>query len=169
MEHLIRKAWRTGRYTSHVNEAKKFLVEDTAKAHVHRLNQFMADDYAWASVAMISLLSADSDAIGSWAEGCPCHPLPSQDLDRKEQIMAKREAQQCQRRCCRAPELASGQALKMLCARMIQHKSRFTQYLSRAPASKQAELNSSWETACSKLFGYLSASSASSNMSTPES
>lgn len=162
MESLIRRAWNTGRYTSrdHGHESKKiFLLEESAKAHVQRLNLFMKDDYAWAAVAMISLLSADSDAIGSWAESCPCHPMPSPDMDRKEQAVAKREARQCPRRCCRAPELASGHALKMLCVRMLQHKSCFTQYLSRAPESKRPELHSSWETACSKLFGYLHAPS----------
>ena len=44
-------------------------------------------------LAMVALLSADSDFIGSWAEACPCHVQPPEDLDLKGQTSSATWAQ----------------------------------------------------------------------------
>ena len=106
---------------------------------------------------MVGLLSGDSDALGSWAEGCPCHPLSAVEhaVGFKEKQKVKAEAKSCMFRCCRAPELACGHGLKNIVLRLVSHQSTFSQYVSKAPPNKRSELNSSWEAACSKLFGSM--------------
>lgn len=156
MEQLLRTCWNTNQYLTGGPDSKKaFLLEETSKVHVHRISQLMNSDYAWAVIAMVALLSGDSDALGSWAEGCPCHPLTDieQIVSFREKKKAKAEAKECVFKCCRAPELACGHGLKHVVVRLVSHKALFTQYMSKAPPGKRAELNSSWESACSKLFG----------------
>ena len=106
---------------------------------------------------MIAMLSSDSDSIGAWAESCPCHPLSAidQTADAETRRQAKLAAQRCPLKCCRAPELACGHAIKLVLNKMSAHKLLFTEYASRAPGTKRTELHSSWEAACSKLFGNL--------------
>ena len=134
-----------------------FLVEECSKAHVERIRELMKDDYAWASIAMIALLSSDADLIGSWAEACPCHPVDTRSggrsqLDRTNRE-AMKEAKACPFRSCRAPELATGQGIQLLCDRMASHHGPFMDYVQRAPISKRSELASSWRSASAKLFG----------------
>ena len=160
MEHLLRDSWNTNLYVTAGPDFKKaFLVEESSKAHIQRISALMKSNYDWSCLAMISLLSADADFIGSWAESCPCHVQPPEDADLKVKRQAKRELNACPFRCCRAPELASGHGLKHLCQQLLVHKKSFAEYVSRAPESNRAELNASWETACSKLFGYPAACS----------
>lgn len=158
VETLLRNAWNTDRYmkgTTDVNQSKPFLVEECSKAHLQRIRDLMRDDYSWAVIAMVALLSNESDHIGSWSESCPCHPLPRQAKGRRSSAnkAAIQEAKNCPFRCCRAPELAVGQGLELLCVKMMSHAGPFNEYLARAPANKRSELASSWTTACSKLFG----------------
>jgi hypothetical protein len=157
-EQLLRSSWNTNRYLTAGPDSKKaFLLEETSKVHVQRISKLMASDYAWASIAMVALLSGDSDALGSWAEGCPCHP--SSDIEKIVSFRAKRQAKQnakeCVFKCCRAPELACGHGLKHVVVRLVSHRATFAPYVAKAPAAKRSELLSSWEAACTKLFGTL--------------
>ena len=106
---------------------------------------------------MIAMLSSDSDSIGVWAESCPCHPLAAidQTADAETKRQAKLAAQSCAFKCCRAPELACGHAIKLVLQKVNAHKVVFSEYASRAPETHRTELHSSWEAACSKLFGCL--------------
>ena len=137
-------------------KTQPFMVEECSKVHVERIHDLMRDDYAWASIAMISLLAQDSDLIGSWAESCPCHPLETHPRANSKATRAARQAAKvCPFRCCRAPELAVGQGLQLLCDRMRNHHGQFNECVAKAPPAKRSELTSSWTTACSKLFGFL--------------
>lgn len=158
LEQLLRSCWNTNKYLTAGPDSKKaFLLEETSKVHVQRISNLMGSDYAWASIAMVALLSGDSDALGSWAEGCPCHSLPEIDEIEclQEKRRAKAEAKQCKLKCCRVPELACGHGLKQVVLRLVSHKTTFTSYVAKAPPAKRTELYSSWETACSRLFGTM--------------
>ena len=157
MEKLLRASWNTRRYTTSGGDSQKaFLLEESSKVHIQRINDMMRNDYDWACVTMVAMLSSDSDALGSWAEACPCHPISvPDDVNHAEQARMKRAARQCAFRCCRAPELASGQWLKYLASRLKSHQCMFVEKVARAPESKRTELQSSWQAATSKLFGYL--------------
>ena len=160
IEHLLRSSWNTNKYMQGSDSPNKpFLVEECSKAHLARIKDLMRDDYSWSVIAMIALLSSDADMIGSWGEACHCHPIdPSSSTTlatRRMAMTAKREAKLCPFRCCRAPELAVGQGLYLLCDKMAQQRGRFNEYVSRAPQSKRSELNSSWMMACSKLYGNM--------------
>ena len=156
LERLLRDSWNTNRYLVGSTDDRKqvFLVEDCSRAHVERIRELMKDDYAWASIAMIALLSSDADLIGSWAEACPCHPVDTRlDCRSRTNREAVKEAKACSFRSCRAPELASGQGIQLLCDRMTTHHGPFMEYVQRAPSSKRSELASSWRSASAKMFG----------------
>lgn len=155
LEKLLRDSWNTNKYLQGSDDPKRpFLVEECSKAHLQRIRDLMKDDYAWASIGMIALLANESDLIGSWGEGCPCHN-PASAADTRD---AKQAAKLCPFKCCRAPELAVGKGLQALCQKMTRHKGAFNELLVKAPTSKRAELSSAWNTACSKLFGYSTSS-----------
>ena len=155
LEKLLRKSWNTNKYLTTGPDSKKaFLLEETSKVHVQRISALMSSDYMWAVIAMVALLSGDSDSLGSWAEGCPCHPLT--EVDQMVSFSERRKAKECSFRCCRAPELACGYGLKHVVLRLMNHRASFAASVAKAPPAKRSELNSSWEAACSKLFGAMS-------------
>lgn len=126
------------------------MVEDGSRVHIQRITDLMSSDYDWATIAMVSLLAAESEVIGSWAEGCMCHDMVQGNVN-------KRDARDCPYRCCRAPELAAGFGLAQLCRKMMANREDFNAYASRAPLLRRTELLGSWATACSKLFGQMTA------------
>ena len=157
IETLLRNAWNTNRYMLGSVETKQpFLVEECSTAHLQRIRDLMADDYSWACIALVAMLSSEADLIGSWSEACPCHPLEYETGRSRSRTnsAAKKEAKQCPFRSCRAPELAAGKGIQLLCERMSGHRGPFLEYAHKAPEAKRHELISSWRAACSKLFGF---------------
>ena len=156
LEHVLRTTWSTRHYLKgDVQHKQTFLVEDGSRVHIQRIAELMQSDYDWATIAMISLLASESETIGSWAEGCMCHCPSIHDSPSTPE--ARQEAKTCAFRCCRAPELAAGHGLERLCKKMVHNKGTFNEYVARAPQSKRSELVASWTTACSKLFGQITA------------
>lgn len=155
IEKLLRESWDTGKYLrGSVDANRPFMLEDTSKAHVTRINKLMSSDLDWATIGLIALLSSESDLIGSWAEGCPCHKMQPTPRPGKKRTLNK-EAAACPLRCCRAPELAVGKGLRLLLQNMQSHRGAFNEVVSRAPEKDRAKLTSAWSTACSRLFGCL--------------
>ncbi len=147
VEALLRRCWSKRTYLSRKNEdgeaqhRRPFLVEDGSKAHIERIDQMMRSDEDWACIAMIAHIAMDAERLGQWAENCPCHTF--------------HDGGPCALKGCRAPELAVGVAMVRQLATMRSNSKLFPAYLAKAPPDKQAKLNASWNTACSRLFGYL--------------
>ena len=160
IEKILRNSWDSSRYLrGSVEVHKPFLVEEGSRAHIHRIGLLMKSDYDWCCIGMVALLSSESDLIGSWAESCPCHsrPIPAKRHPgkRKERVSENKEAASCPFRCCRAPELAVGRGVTVLCEKMLSHKGVFSEIVATAPPAHQSELLSAWGSASSKLFGIL--------------
>ena len=78
LERLLRTSWNSGVFLRGATDpTKPFLVaDDGSRAHLERLNSLMVSDFHWALIQTINLLAREAELIGSWCEGCPCHPPP---------------------------------------------------------------------------------------------
>lgn len=76
---LLRQSWNSSAFLRGTVETSKpiLLADDGSKAHLGRLNDIMGSDYDWALIDTLSLLGQEAELIGSWCEGCSCHPPPS--------------------------------------------------------------------------------------------
>lgn len=145
---------------------KAFIPEESSKVTLRLVSELMKCDYQWACIALVAELANEAEVVGNWSERCPC--IQHQYSSREHKIPGKRrkvvalptEAVNCPYRACRAPELACGVAMSLQACRMMQYRSVFNQYVSRAPQAKQAELHSTWSKSTSRIWGAL-ASSAS--------
>ena len=104
--------------------------------------------------------------VGSWAEACPCHcdymsgwMVAWEDAQqRKRKPRRTPGAKTCAFKCCRAPELAAGRGVQLLCQSLSRGRGHgFLETLQHAPRDKRAELHAAWTSATSKLFGDLAA------------
>ena len=183
---LLRRVWSSSAFLRGcVDETKPFLVaDDGSKAHLERINDLMKSDYYWSLISIICLLAQQAELIGSWSEGCPCHPPPRHvSSDQRQNIMttehmpvsddpnsgakqrrrrrkpvqtqAQRESKKCPFRCCRAPELAMGHAMRIQREFAKSHHSRFLESVSHIPTHQRGELISAWSIASSKLQGLM--------------
>lgn len=184
LEGLLRTGWNSRAYLRGVPaEGHRALVpEESTRANLTRLGQLMSSDTDWAYIEMICLLAEECELIGKWAEGCPCHlrRVPTQPLSGAGAVLAietvlkskpqqkrrkarikltqgDREAASCSFKCCRAPELATGQALALQQSTMDSHKSRINSIICRVPTNQRGELVASWSTARSRMTGQLTA------------
>ncbi len=72
------------------------------------------------------------------------------------EMKARKEAQRCSFKCCRAPELAAGHALEIQREVTASHRAQVTEAISKITNNQhRGELISCWSSASSKLFGYL--------------
>ena len=78
---LLRQSWNSSAFLRGTMEVSKplLLADDGSKAHLGRLNDIMGSDYDWALIHTLSLLGQEAELIGSWCEGCSCHPPPSRN------------------------------------------------------------------------------------------
>ena len=179
LEEPLRAAWNTKNFVKRSSattdgEGKKsqpFLVEASSKVTISHLNELMRSDYRWACIAFIAHLTRDAEMVGSWAESCPCeehqiHTLAvygSKVPRRKRKHVAKdASAANCCFRCCRAPELAAGVALRMQSSRLNADRSSFAQYIAKAPEATRSELQGAYTKGCGRLWGHLEGTRLSS-------
>ena len=126
-----------------------------------------------ASVGVILDLTAESEHIGNWAEGCPCHPTsPSEDVSARLEVAVaigpmstakKRRVQPqgfrthlgCPFKGCRAPELVCGVGHSSVMQRMIGHRNRIVYHFASLPAPHNTDLVAQYEKARSRLWRIL--------------
>lgn len=167
LEESLRAAWNTKNFVTRSNKGyvkkQPFLVEASSKATIAHLNELMGSDYWWSCVALIAHLTRDAELVGSWAESCPCEEHQSSKMmivksprRRRRNVAKDASAANCCFRCCRAPELATGVAMRMQAASMTSDKSSFSQYVAKAPVSSRAELQGAYEKGSGRLWGLSS-------------
>lgn len=146
------------------SDDKAFQVEDESRAHVKKLNDLMTSNYDWCSIQLVTYLSQAADFLGQWGEACPCahhNALPRTAQKRSGQqlrtskLQRQQDGSTCAFRCCRAAELANGNAMALLNDFMASQQSKFLKCVAAAPTSHQSELTGAWYTASSKLIGNL--------------
>lgn len=164
LQSMLRDAWKTKKYTTSTSasgDGKKqqpFLVEESSRPTIQRTNELMNSDYAWSCIALIGHIAKECDRLGIWAETCPCpeHQMPHADPKlprRKRKKQVSPGASSCCLRCCRAPELASGQALSMQAIQLDRKLSDFVESIGDAPQAKRAELSGAFSRALGRLWG----------------
>lgn len=167
LEDMLRSAWNSKNYMSASAQSENaqgkkrqpFLIEESSKATVGNISELMGSDYAWSCISMISHLASESDKLGVWAEQCPCPeharvgPRMDKQPGRKRRNQQPVGAAACSLKCCRAPELATGAAMKLQAASLEKRVWEFTASISRTPPQKRAELLGSFQKAIGRLWG----------------
>ena len=167
---LLRAAWDGKKFGSKDDDKvqrKPFLVQETALATIKSLNALMASDFDWATVHVICALTAEADAIGKWAEDCPCHSslaaeralVAAAPRTRKRARQSRGPeriaAASCCLRGCRAPELATGAAMTLQSRLMRYQRGEIMDAVAKAPDNQKNDILSTWNAGRAKLWGIL--------------
>lgn len=160
---MLREAWNTKLYMSGSSAPTRkrqqpFLLEESSRETVAKLNELMGSDYAWDSISLISHIACEADRLGVWAEGCPCkeHAIigKRQKQPRRRQVKSMPAgAATCPLKCCRAPELATGQAMDMQSASLDRRVLEFTETISMSAPQKRVDLQGAFSKALGRLWG----------------
>lgn len=155
--------------------SQPFLVEESSRITVQNIRELLRKgpeaDYHWCCIALIAHVADEADLVGRWAEGCPdwceCKEA-SEDMQgrrlrgpgqrRRTRFKPEQDhdlASRCAFRCCRAPELAAGAAMRMQQEAMHADKPTFAPYVAKAPQNKRSELQGSFVHACGRMWGSL--------------
>lgn len=81
LQSVLRGGWNTNNYMRGLDHDRPFLVEDGSKAHLSRIAALMKSNSTWSYIGLICCISRESELIGSWCEGCPCHNLEIEHFD----------------------------------------------------------------------------------------
>ena len=112
-----------------------------------------------ASAWYLSHLASEADRLGVWAEQCPCPEHQRVGPALRKQPGKKRLSQQpagasnCSLKCCRAPELATGEAMRLQAAFLEKRVWDFTASIGRTPPQKRSELLGTFHKAIGRLWG----------------
>ena len=74
---------------------------------------------------------------------------------RRRRLQATKEYAECPFRTCRAPELATGTALRLQASVLDADICFFLDAMAAAPPSKRAELSNTWTASRSRMWGHL--------------
>ena len=125
------------------------------------ISQLMTSDYAWSCISLVSHIASEADRFGIWAECCPCpehatvgHATPKQP-HRKRRNCEPPGAASCHFKCCRAPELATGQAMAMQSGYLDKCLWEFSESLGETPPQRRVELQGAFSKALGRLWGFL--------------
>lgn len=121
-------------------------------------NSAILSEIFWERVGVVAQIAFESEFIGRWASGCPCHDVTHKSKYEDQNRKATSTADfACSRKGCRAPELASGQGLQTQLRLMSQQQVVFHSHASAMGLSSTAtnELHTDWIRARSRLFGQL--------------
>lgn len=166
LQEMLRRAWNSKNYMSSSSEdgGKKrqpFLVEESSRATVGHITELMTSDYAWSCISLVSHIASEADRLGIWAECCPCpehatvgHATPKQP-HRKRRNCEPPGAASCHFKCCRAPELATGQAMAMQSGYLDKCLWEFSESLGETPPQRRVELQGAFSKALGRLWGFL--------------
>lgn len=167
IQDMLRTAWNSNNYMTSTSAStgsdrktrKPFLVEESARPTIQNINELMGSDFAWSCISLISTLASESDRLGVWSECCPCPEhqfqgsyVPKQPR-RKRRKQAPPGASTCSLRCCRAPELAAGIAMRSQAARLDARAREFLQSISQIPVNKRSELSGAFGKSLGRLWG----------------
>lgn len=148
--------------TSASTEKKRqpFLLEETSRPTVEKINELMRSDYMWCCISLVAHIAAEADKLGIWAECCPCAehqmigPAPPKVPGKKRPRFDPNGASSCSLKCCRAPELATGRAMKLQVQSLEKCVWHFTESLGNTPQQQRVELQSALGKAMGRLYGH---------------
>ena len=162
LQDVLRSCWLSGRYQSADRDAQPhrrqpFLVEETSRATVQRITDLMKSDLHWSSIALVAHIAREADRLSMWAEQCPCHPPeqnhPKEPGRKRRSSRMDSSSKTCPLKCCRAPELAVGQALAIQGSSLESNEASFLEHVANAPVANQAELHAAYSRAAGFLWG----------------
>lgn len=177
IQDMLRRAWNTNNFvsastpSSNADKSKKrtpFLLEESSRPTVANISELMSSDYAWSCISLIAHIAKESDRLGIWAESCPCpqhawagSAAPKRARKRRVKMMPPGAADCCLK-CCRAPELATGQAMNMQASFLKKRFYEFTESISQTTPQKRVELLGTFGKAMGRLWGSFDARLSSS-------
>ena len=141
-------------YVTSVMENEALALESASgKLKIQRILQCPA---FWATARLIGELGYQAELLGRWVEGCPCHsPSMGIGIGSSRETSPKIHIGNCRWKACRAPELASGDAIEMVMTSFELSEHHMASYLADVPESQQHSLRADSERARSTLMAEL--------------
>ena len=107
----------------------------------------------WSTARVIHEIGFQAEFLGRWSEGCPCHEehrLAYHTTPKGERYKLPKPPT-CELQCCRAPELAAGDGLRLFRRILWVSQQNVLSHLAGLPLSEQTSLRHDWDHARSKI------------------
>ena len=107
----------------------------------------------WSTARVIHEIGFQAAFLGRWSEGCPCHEehrLAYHTTPKGERYKLPKPPT-CELQCCRAPELAAGDGLRLFRRILWVSQQNVLSHLAGLPLSEQTSLRHDWDHARSKI------------------
>ena len=115
--------------------------------------QMVIDPVFWSTARVIHEIGFQAEFLGRWSEGCPCHEehrLAYHTTPKGERYKLPKPPT-CELQCCRAPELAAGDGLRLFRKILWVSQQNVLSHLAGLPLSEQTSLRRDWDHARSKI------------------
>ena len=172
LQHILRKYWNRSKYIAGMSGTKYQRLKlpnssdgEQYGASPDGLESTISSDSFWAATTIVEHISYEAEFVGRWAEGCHCHGdvgfewhaahAASQDQEQTRRNFRKKSTM-CPFKGCRAPELASADALCRLKSLMMQNRSLLTHAITMANSADQSAFLHDWVKARGRLWTLIS-------------
>ena len=175
LQHILRKYWNRSKYIAGMSGTKyqRLKLPNNSEGEQYGaspdgLESVISSDSFWAATAIVEHISYEAEFIGRWAEGCHCHgdvgfewhtaqaASRGQEQNRRRNCNLRKKKFICPYKGCRAPELASADALVRLKSLMMQNRGLLTHAITRANSADQSAFLHDWVKARGRLWTLIS-------------
>ena len=148
LQGLFDKFWDVRKFTGVVHSERQLPPQSNQDEYFGdgvEVDKVLKSRFFWTMMGIVGEVGFLGEYVGRWAEGCVCHSNLLQNGIRVD----------CQLKGCRAPELASGSAIRHLEQVFTRSRYKFISATASLTATARRDLLADWDFARSKIVSEI--------------